>query len=163
MQHSESIDKIMPALATVQQQAPKIGKSERNDAQKYNYANLASYMDAIAGDMAECGLSLITSAPDIQASEGRQTSSGKPQNGVYVRLVFTLVHTSGQWISIVSWGEGQDGGDKSLYKATTGARKYGYALLFALVTTDDPEKDNPGSNGKPAAAGEPTPNLDELL
>jgi len=35
---------------------------------------------------------------------------------------------------------GQDRGDKAIYQAMTGAKKYGYAMLFSLPTTDDPEQ-----------------------
>ena len=50
---------------------------------------------------------------------------------------------SGEWIEIDIIGEGYDRGDKAVYKAITGARKYGLACLFDLVTTDDPETDSP--------------------
>ena len=163
MQHSESIDKIMPALAAVHAAAGPIEKSQTNDTQHYTYANLEAYLNVVRPLLEEHGLFVVTSAPEIQPSTGRLTAKGTQQNGVYVRLVFTLHHTSGQWIEVEAWGEGQDSGDKAVYKATTGARKYGVAMLFGLVTTDDPEKDSHNGNGKPAKAGTPLPNTDDLL
>lgn len=77
------------------------------------------------------------------------TPSGR-QRLVRVRAHMTVAHVpTGQTRTVVSWGEGADPGDKAVYKAITGAKKYGYAVLFGLPTTDDPEA---------FVSGEPTEN-----
>lgn len=47
-------------------------------------------------------------------------------------------------------GQGQDTGDKGVYKAITGAIKYIYMKTFNIPTGDDPEKDSPGLAKAPA-------------
>lgn len=77
------------------------------------------------------------------------------QHACRVQIKLTLLHSSGEELSIVAWGEGQDHGDKAIYKAITGARKYGLACLFNLATSDDPERD--ARTDEPPVAAAPAP------
>lgn len=54
-----------------------------------------------------------------------------------------LIHSSGEWLEIPAYGEGEDAGDKALYKAITGGRKYGMSGLFCTDSddSDEPEHD----------------------
>ncbi len=45
------------------------------------------------------------------------------------------------FIAIDQGGQGADRGDKGIYKAITGAKKYALQNLFMVATGDDPEKD----------------------
>jgi hypothetical protein len=64
-----------------------------------------------------------------------------------VKVAVRILHESGEWVEASAWGEGQDRGDKAVYKAITGARKYGVASALGLATTDDPEDDGGEENG----------------
>ena len=139
MQHSEEIDKIMPALVKAQAAATAVGKSGKHP--KYMYANLMDYQSVAEPVFKELGLALTASVAQWVNIEGRTTNSGSAQYACAVEVQFKLVHESGQWVAVTAWGEGQDHADKGLYKALTGARKYGIAMLLNLVTHDDPEAD----------------------
>lgn len=142
MKTSESIKAIGPALFAAKQKMTAVEKGGRNQHDKYDYATLEDYMRVVRPCLEQHGLLLVTSAPTIDPIDGRQTSNGKPQYACYITLTLRVIHAeSGEWIEATAQGEGQDRADKAAYKATTGARKYGVAMLFDLVTTDDPELD----------------------
>lgn len=150
MKTSESIKAIAPALLEAKKGMTAIEKGGHNQHDGYKYAKLEDYMRVARPCLEANGLLLITSAPSIVPVEGRITSQGKPQYACYVELRLRVVHAeSGEWMEVVARGEGQDRADKAAYKATTGGRKYGVAMLFDLVTTDDPENDG-GDDSKPA-------------
>lgn len=156
MKTSESIDKIATALLAAQKAMSPVEKGGVNNYDKYAYAKLENYLSVATPALQENGISLVTSGVEIRPIEGgRTTSQGKSENGVFVVIELTALHESGQWISVQSYGEGQDRGDKSTYKALTGARKYGVAMLFSMVTSDDPES----TGDKPAATGNATADM----
>ena len=167
MTHSEQLDKLAPALVAAQAEMGKVTKAGRNDYDKYDYARLEDFV-AVAGPvLAKHGLAMVSGAAIAKGDVARVTKKGNHENGTYVELDMVLLHESGQWLSVTSTGEGQDRADKGTYKAITGARKYGVAMVCGLVTTDDPEADEtvgvegvparkvesaaPGGNGRKAA------------
>lgn len=150
MKTSESIKALAPALLQAKKQMTAVGKGGYNQHDSYSYAQLADYMDVVRPALEDAGLVLITSAPSITPIEGRQTANGKPQYACYVTLTLRVLHAeTGEWSEVTSQGEGQDRADKAVYKAITGARKYGVAMLFDLVTTDDPEHETDGRQSSP--------------
>ena len=56
---------------------------------------------------------------------------------------------TGECVSGMFYGVGQDSGDKGIWKAVTGAIKYIMTSTFLIPTGDDPEKDE-GKEKKPA-------------
>jgi hypothetical protein len=152
MRTSESIKEISQAMAVVQNNFPKIAKSGENTFHKYSYANLSDYMDAVLPILQGEGLAIISSVPEVISLPERKTSKGGTVYPVQVRMKMLLVHKSGEWFEIDSQGEAQDGEDKAVYKAITGARKYGVACLLGLATGDEPEEDNPAHRAPPRAA-----------
>lgn len=141
MRTSEQIDKIAPALLAARAAMKAIGKSGNNTYDKYRYANLLDYIEGTEGPLLANGLMVITGVPEVTNLETRPTKSGGNEYPVKAKLDARVIHSSGQWIEIDAHGEGQDRGDKGLYKAITGGRKYVIACLFGLATTDDPERD----------------------
>jgi hypothetical protein len=152
---SDKVDKIFPALVKAQAEFHAVGKGGKNDYDNYNYATLEDYIKASSQAMANHGLALITTVPKVERLEDRTTSTGKTEYVAQVEITVRLIHDSGQWIAATCWGEGQDRADKCIYKAITGARKYGISCLLGLATTDDPEGDATvgGVNDKPASKG----------
>lgn len=137
MNTSESTKVIMPLLESIQRQAHKVAKSGYNEHSNYRYATLENFMEKVYPHFDDMGLVLtdsVTKHELLKLREDRITAS--------VMTVNRLTHVaSGEWIEIDCPGEGIDVGDKATYKAITGARKYAYALMFNLVTTDEPEAD----------------------
>lgn len=144
MNQSESITKLMPALIEAKKEMGVVNKSEQvSYGNKYTYATLEDYLDIIAPALSNNSLCVVTGNPTaIQlADRGRE-------HPVQVELIMTLLHASGEYIQISVCGQAQDVGDKAVYQAITGARKYGLACLFNLVTSDDPERTGKKSNGE---------------
>lgn len=125
---------VYQALARIQSQVGPVLKTKKNEHFKYKYADLESLMAPINELVAENGCCTLESVEDDSQVEGRENLSR-------VRLELGLIHAaSGQRVFVRATGYGDDRSDKGIFKATTGARKYAYALMFRLVTTDDPEK-----------------------
>lgn len=139
MRMSDKCEQVCKALCAARGKFKGVGKSGTNTFDRYAYAKLEDYMRASDDALNANGLTVITSNPDVIALDDRATSKGGVEHPVRVKLAVRLVHASGEWIEIDVWGEGQDRSDKAVYKAITGARKYGVACLLGLATTDDPE------------------------
>ncbi len=138
---SEQSDKVSKALVAAQHEFGGVEKGATNSHDRYKYAQLEDYIVAANSALAKYKLAVLTGAPEIESLPDRSTKAGSVNYAVRVKLDLRLVHESGQWMQVSCWGEGQDRADKALYKAITGARKYGLACLLGMVTTDDPERD----------------------
>lgn len=91
------------------------------------------------------------------------TGAEKTPFGRYVKLEFTLTDTETGFFETSSVsGEGMDVGDKSGYKAYTGALKYYLANTFMVATGDDPEKDEEKED-KPKAVKYATPEQVKII
>lgn len=141
MQTSESIENIAPALIAAQAEFSHVAKGARNEFDKYDYATLEDYVNAVKGVLVKHSLALTSSVDAINRLPDRTTKKGGSEHAVEVAGTMRLIHSSGEWIEASFRGEGQDRADKSVYKAITGGRKYGIAALFSLATSDDPESD----------------------
>lgn len=148
IEQSESISSIMPAYIEARKSIHPAGKSTFNSFDKYKYANEQDWHDAIMPALLANDLVVVFSCDSIEQAEQREAASGKAQYSVTVKGSAKLIHSSGEWLKVQGAGEGQDRSDKGIYKAQTGLKKYLYSLLFALPTTDDPEKDSGNDSGK---------------
>lgn len=149
MQTSTTITEIAKALAEAQGEFRGVQKSGNNKFDNYSYAKLEDYVRSVGNAMHRHGLSRVASVEEIFPLEDRETSNGKKEHVVRVKLLMRIMHTSGEWIEVPSFGEGQDRGDKAIYKAITGAHKYALASAMGLATTDDPENDDPDDKPTP--------------
>jgi len=124
---------------------------------KYSYAEASKVIGAIRESMIENGLTISVST---MFSGGLTEPESKNQGVTRVNLQVTLTDSeSGESEQTQIAGEGQDSGDKGVYKATTGALKYWFLTNFVLPTGDDPEatdsedfrtnRPKPKSNDKP--------------
>lgn len=156
MQHSTEFNEVVKAIAAARQDMGKVFKDGYNETQRYKFASFESFMDAADEALVKHGLIVITSADSFLPCERAPTKTGTNQYGCYITLSLRVIHVeSCQWYEIVSYGDGQDFGDKAIYKANTGSRKYGYAMLFGLATTDDPEADKKTPGDKDADVAKP--------
>ena len=153
MQQSDQLEQLLPALLAARQTITPAHKGGRNDYDKYSYATLEDWHNAVMPALLENKLVLSISTVAIRNLEPRTTKKGGTEYSVEVECKARLWHTSGQWIEVGGVGHGQDRADKGIYKALTGCAKYLYAQLFALPTTDDPEGDEKvGETAGPASA-----------
>ena len=60
-----------------------------------------------------------------------------------IKMTFTIVNIDKPEDRVVAsmGGQGADNGDKAIYKAISGTKKYFYAVTFAISTGDDPENE----------------------
>jgi hypothetical protein len=124
---------IFPKIAKVMSQVSRVPKNGYNSFHKYNYATESDLTESIRPILQEAGLAFFSNVLD-QSREGEFTK---------VQMEFTLADIeTGEVMKSIYWGEGQDKGDKGLYKAYTGATKYFLMKTFLIPTGDDPEADH---------------------
>ncbi len=143
--------KIVTALLAARKAMGKVHKScHVTYANNFSYANMEDILETIEDALADNDLAVITSVDEVIQQDTRTTAQRKTEYSVRVKLTLTLHHISGETLTATGWGEGQDGGDKGIYAAITGGRKYALCALFNLATTDDPEKKDHTTGKGPA-------------
>jgi hypothetical protein len=157
----ESNSKIYAALAKAQAAITPAGKSGENKFDNYSYTKLEDYLKVAQKPLADNGLSLTASVTRITRFDVRTTSKGGKEYVTEVQLTGTLTHESGESMTYLMYGEGQDRGDKSIYKAITGARKHLIACVLNIPTTDDPETDSHEESGTDTKVTKNTPPIQQ--
>jgi hypothetical protein len=111
-----------------------ITKTGVNNFHNYKYVKESDYVEALRPLLIKHGLAVIPSLADVPKREGDITS---------LVMKFTIVNIDNptEKVEAVIPSSGQDKGDKGVYKAITGAKKYFFANTFAIATGDDPEND----------------------
>ena len=141
-------------LSEVMGLVERVPKTGHNKFHGYDYATEADITSAVRSAMASRKLIMV---PNVQQSEWSEvvTGAGKKERLCTLTVRFD-VHDgeSGESLSFVVLGQGQDSGDKATYKAMTGATKYALLKLFLIPTGDDPEnEDAPAKAAPPPPAG----------
>ncbi|WP_057768116.1 ERF family protein [Cytobacillus praedii] len=124
---------IYSKIGDVMSKVSRVPKNGYNSFHKYNYATESDLTESIRPILQESGLAFFSNVLE-QDREGEFTK---------VKMEFTLADIeTGEVLTSTYWGEGQDKGDKGLYKAYTGATKYFLMKTFLIPTGDDPEADS---------------------
>jgi hypothetical protein len=127
-----------------------VEKAGRNDQQKYDYAKAEDV--AVAAEKALLDQGLLADL-DVTDSSETPIKSRQGSDGLIVKVVCRLIVTdpdSGEEIERGAIGYGSDyPGDKAIYKAMTGARKYALIHLLGIKLGDDPDEERKA----PAGAG----------
>jgi hypothetical protein len=148
-------------LAQVRREVSYIRKRGRNDAQDYSYAMAADIAGAIGDRLAALNVILGRRNLSIKRSE-RQHGQGA-ETVVEVTLDYQFIDgDSDEVLSVPSYGEGRDIGDKAPYKALTGALKYALIQTFLIATGDDPEEEGPEAGGVGGRRSEPVISAEEV-
>jgi len=142
MKTSEQVDQIIPAMHRAIEKIEAVHKTKKNTAMNYRYAGIEDILAAVEGALYLEGIVVISSVLDHENLPPIPTARGGQLQRVIVGILTRFFHVSGQWIEVSSRGEGTDSGDKSIYKAITGGRKYALLSGLNLITTDDPERPN---------------------
>lgn len=130
---------LMHKLVEITQAVERIPKNGHNSHQNYDYALESDIKDVVRKEMANRNLMMIPNELSRTTTE-IPTKKGSQQL-VTLKIEFTVNDAdSGEAIKMVGYGDGQDSGDKAVYKAKTGALKYALTSLFMIPTGDDPEK-----------------------
>jgi len=133
--------KLVSKLAKVMETVKYIEKRGYNKFHKYNYATESDVSEKVREVLAEEKVIML---PDVVEHTTREhvNQRGNKEYISTVTVKFTFIDgETGEELSIHSVGEGQDAGDKAVYKAITGATKYALMKAFMIPTGDDPEQD----------------------
>ena len=127
----------------------EVGKNGRNPSQGYNFRTHEDITLAVKEVFKANGIILIPKVLESKTTfterESEYQGKKKIATIIYteVHIEFTFYHTSGESLTAVGLGHGVDkGGDKSVYKAHTGALKYVLTQMMGITEGDDPESDN---------------------
>jgi hypothetical protein len=134
--------KLVKKLTEVMQEVKYIQKRGKNSFHNYTYATESDVAEKIRESLSERCVMMI---PNIIESTYREhvNNKGKTEYITKVRMEFKFIDgETGEELIFHSEGEGQDAGDKGIYKAITGAQKYALMKVFMIPTGDDPEADN---------------------
>lgn len=125
---------LAKAICQVMAAASHVQKTGNNSFHGYAYASDADLLRVIQPAMAKAELAMV---PTQVGQVDKQLDKGKVQTDVHVQ--YTLVHSSGESMTVQAIGRGIDKEDKGPYKAMTGALKYALRQTFLVPTGDDPE------------------------
>lgn len=157
-------------IAEIMSVVEHVAKKGTNDAQGYKYLRESDLMDALRVQLSQRNIAVIPKVTKMESSI-YTTANGKPMRMVSVAMDWTFVDSdTGDTITATCVGEGSDSGDKAVYKAITGCKKYVFFSMFMVGTGDDPEKDkggrsrdtgaSRGSSRRGSAAPTPTSSLE---
>lgn len=125
---------VYKKLGEILKESLRVAKNGNNDFHKYKYATEA--------DILEVGREAFT-AHNLVYTVNQKSVSNPNETLTRVELEITLVDLdSGEHLLLSAFGEGQDKGDKGIYKAVTGAIKYFLTKNLMISTNDDPENEN---------------------
>jgi len=114
----------------------------------YTYATEADVTEAVREEMIK---QKVVAIPSVMEDSIREIQGRKGTLFVArAKIKFTFIDIeTGKSIDFIMVGEGQDVGDKAIYKAITGCQKYALMKLFMIPTGDDPELDKQERPEKP--------------
>lgn len=134
--------KLVKKIAEVMKDVKYIEKKGFNKFHNYKYATESDVAEKVRESLSEKSVVMI---PHVKKHSSREhvTGKGKTEYIATVLMEFRLIDgETGEELVFNSIGEGQDAGDKAVYKAITGAQKYALMKAFMIPTGDDPEADN---------------------
>lgn len=142
MNHSPEIDKLAAALVKVQASVSTVKKDASNPFYKSNYATLDAVWDAVRKPLTDNGLAVVQ-MPGVFVAEGNVAS-----------LETILLHSSGQWISLVGQAPVSKADPQGVGSVITYLRRYGLAAVTSVVPDED---DDGNAASSPAPASTPKP------
>lgn len=136
---------LFKKLLEVAKAIPEIQKTGYNGFHDYKYATEEDIVKPVREALFKNGILLMSNVDEL-------TQTGEITT---VKMTFTFYDTeSGESASFVWYGQGQDKGDKGVYKAQTGALKYFLLKNFLIPSATDPEnaklEDNTSYVAEPA-------------
>jgi hypothetical protein len=134
---------LVQKLADIVAEIDNVDKRGRNEFQKYAYVKAADVAWLVRKALSERNVYLVADVIEIRnyeipAKEGHMQA-------VDVKMEFSFFDgdsPSTPPIVLHSYGTGTDKGDKAVYKAMTGALKYGLRHAFLIPDESDPEADS---------------------
>lgn len=140
-------------ILAIQKEISYVAKNGKNDFQNYEYATERDFVTTLKPLLEKHGVIVI---PEIAAPPSIMESGKDGKSKLTTILMkFKLVNVDDptDYYQALVGGQGQDAGDKGIYKAITGAKKYFIANTFMIPTGDDPEATVPLKKGRKKSNG----------
>jgi hypothetical protein len=145
--------KLLLKLVAIYKVVKYIQKRGKNKFHNYSYATEADVNEKVREELAERNVILI---PNLINHSMRETTtrSGNTEYICCVIMQFTFMDAeTGEQLTIGMRGEGQDVGDKAIFKAISGCQKYALMKQFMIPTGDDPEADEDADRRNAGVSG----------
>lgn len=133
--------KLLMKMVEVYKQVQYIQKRGHNKFHNYKYATEADVNEKVREELSTRNIIMM---PGVVHKELRNTTtkSGNTEYIYRVDMEFTFMDAeTGESLMVPMSGEGQDVGDKAIFKAISGCQKYALMKAFMIPTGDDPEGD----------------------
>jgi hypothetical protein len=132
--------KVHEAMAAVMNDVPVVAKSDKNQAQGWNFRGVDAVVNALGPAMRRHGVVLV---PEVLShhAELLDTGRGKSMRSVVVTVRYTFTGPEGDTLVAASVGEAFDSGDKATAKAMSVALRTCLLQTF-MLPTDDPDPDH---------------------
>ena len=131
-------DDLASAMARVLARVNAVRKDANNDYHGYAYTSEAGFVNEVRGLIGEEGIGFFPTVADY-STEVLESGKRKEYRTI-VKIDITWSYKGED--RVTTWyGQGTDTGDKSFYKAYTGAIKYAIWKTFLIASQDDPERD----------------------
>ena len=135
---NSSTKNLIQKLAEITNEIERIPKNGHNDFHNYDYALESDIKDVVRPLLVARCLFMLSD------EKSRTVTEIKTQKGTQQLVTLEIEYSifdgdTGETIKFTGFGDGQDAGDKAVYKAKTGALKYALTSLFLIPTGDDPE------------------------
>lgn len=130
---------LMHKLVEIMDAIERIPKRGHNDFHNYDYALESDIKDVVRKEMSSRNIIMLSHELSRTATPVTTKKGGQEQI-ITLEVEYSLFDAdTGESTKFVGYGDGQDAGDKAVYKAKTGALKYALTSLFLIPTGDDPE------------------------
>lgn len=132
---------IASKLVKIMEDCAYVQKDGTNTFHKYKYASAANVLEKVNESCVKHNVASIATT-EIVSTMDRTTSKGNIELLVIVKVSLLLIDgDSGESVTSIGLGSGQDTGDKAVMKASTAAIKYAWMTTLNISTGDDPEAD----------------------
>jgi hypothetical protein len=137
MEVLKAINAVQAALAV-----QGIGKDQKNAQQGYMFRGIDTIYNTLAPMLAHAGLVILPSYSERQVVE-RESANNRALFYVTLRGEFTFRSTKDEsQVTVTTYGEAMDSGDKATNKAMSAALKYAFMQTFTIPTEGDNDSEN---------------------
>lgn len=134
--------RLYKKLHAVMAAVDRVAKKGRNSFFGYNYVTEGDVETVVRDAMIENGVLCMPSVVSC-AIEEVKTTKGGTERIARLEMAYTWIDIeSGESMETCFISEGQDPGEKGVYKAYSGGMKYALLKTFHIPTGDDPERDD---------------------
>lgn len=132
---------IYAAMAKIMAEVGHVKADGYNSFSKYSYKSAEAIKGAVQAACAHNGVTMIPTFGEPKISK-EQTAKGGAQFHVLMETRLTFYAADGSSVTVTSWGEAADTGDKAVNKAETAGVKYGLINAFLISTPSEEDADN---------------------